>query len=468
MSERKTKLQFPPEFFKREERSGHMVGELMKRTWAAELEMLAHVDEICQKYGLTYYAYWGTLLGAVRHNGFIPWDDDLDIAMRREDYNKFLEVAPKELPAGYQILNNYVQEWDNSITKISNSKKIDFGADYMERFHNCPFAVGIDIFPLDYIPRDEQAASEQKELLTFIGNITSVVVGRKEEAAAGASVEELAEYDQVLAESLADLEQVCGIRFDYSRSILQQLNILFDQISGMFTADESDEITNYYKYLINGYVLDKRCFEAVVRIPFENIMISTPIGYDIVLKKAYGNYMVPRKYTPAHGEIYFREQIVVLADILDERYQDRVKYEENKKFRDSIDRMKNHNGKKRKLILMCNDTLEIITNDGVIIEKLRNVFMQFEKKQNVLLWWKPSKIASNEVRELEKVMPEMLEEYRKLIREYEEKRWGVLDNGISMEEAMELCDAYYGDDNRIAKAFQDDGKPVMIINYKMF
>lgn len=465
MSECKTKLQFPPEFFKREERSGHMVGELMKRTWAAELEMLAHVDEICQKYGLTYYAYWGTLLGAVRHNGFIPWDDDLDIAMRREDYNKFLEVAPKELPEGYQILNNYVQEWDNSITKISNSKKIDFGADYMERFHNCPFAVGIDIFPLDYIPRDAQAASEQKELLTFIGNITSVVVGRKEEAEAGATAEELAEYDQVLAESLADLEQICGVRFDYSRSILQQLNILFDQISGMFTADESDEITVMVKYLKRGYSLRLDLFKETKRIPFENMTIPVPNGYDEILRKSYKDYMTPRKILSSHGELYLREQLELLANILDNRANQELTELEGGQILENVYEQVNRDGKKRKMVLFCNNTFNVLMNDSKATKKIRCVLEEFKDNPEILLLWRRSKIDVSQMTILEKLMPQVVKEYRELVRDYREESWGILDEGLPLIKLLEICDAYYGDDNEEARAVYGVGKPVMIVNY---
>lgn len=77
----------------------------MKHAWAAELEVLSEVDRICKKYNIQYYADWGTLLATVRHEGFIPWDDDLDIVMKREDYKRFLEVAPKELPEGYSVYN---------------------------------------------------------------------------------------------------------------------------------------------------------------------------------------------------------------------------------------------------------------------------------------------------------------------------------------------------------------------------
>ena len=63
------------------------------------------VAEICNRHNIQYFADYGTLLGAVRHKGFIPWDDDIDISMFRSDYERFLKIAPAELPSGWQILN---------------------------------------------------------------------------------------------------------------------------------------------------------------------------------------------------------------------------------------------------------------------------------------------------------------------------------------------------------------------------
>ena len=78
---------------------------MIKRAWATELDVLDEVDRICRKYNITYYAEWGTLLGAIRHAGYVPWDDDLDIVMKREDYKKFLEVAPDEMLQEYSVYN---------------------------------------------------------------------------------------------------------------------------------------------------------------------------------------------------------------------------------------------------------------------------------------------------------------------------------------------------------------------------
>ena len=91
-------MEFPKEFFWDEVREGFYIPAMMKRAWAAELEILVEIDKICEKHKLRYFIDYGNLLGAIRHKGFIPWDDDIDIMMMRKDYEIFAEVADAELP----------------------------------------------------------------------------------------------------------------------------------------------------------------------------------------------------------------------------------------------------------------------------------------------------------------------------------------------------------------------------------
>ena len=468
MSNIVTKLQFSPEFFEREERSGHMVGELMKRTWAAELEMLAHVDEICRKYGLTYYVFYGTLLGAVRHGGFVPWDDDMDIAMKREDYNKFLEVALVELPEDYVILNNYMEEWDNSITKISNSRKFDFSDDYMKRFHNCPFAVGIDIFPLDYIPKNAEEVEQYKWILEFIGNITAVVTGRNEEAKAGVTQETLSEYDKIIAENLVELEHICGVKFDNERILLQQLYILYDQVAGLYVGEDCDELTNVPKFLQRGYALKKEWLQNVEYVKFENVQVPVACGYDEILKKSYKNYMVPKKYSSTHGELYFKDQLVVLCDILDARAKEIMDEEEESNFLRSLrTKAQKDDGTKRKIIMFSHNTFELLAHDGTAIKKIRYALNVFNENKDILVLWRLSRMDASQMDELVKIVPQMIGEYRELVKEVEAYSNVILDKGIKLERVSEVCDAYYGDENDISKLFQTIGKPVMIEDYRI-
>ena len=91
------------DFFRDEVRNGFYIPTAIKQAWAATLDVLENIDKICTKHGIRYFADWGTALGAVRHGGYVPWDDDLDICMLRDDYEKFRQVADEELPDNYVI-----------------------------------------------------------------------------------------------------------------------------------------------------------------------------------------------------------------------------------------------------------------------------------------------------------------------------------------------------------------------------
>ena len=142
-------MQFPDSFFEDEVRDGFFVPGLMKRAWAAQMEILADVDKVCKKYNIRWFADRGTLLGAVRHKGYIPWDDDLDICMLRDDYIRFFAVAEKELPSNYYIPKE--READHRmLTTIFNSNTMPSDKDHLKKYHEFPLCAAIDVFVLDY------------------------------------------------------------------------------------------------------------------------------------------------------------------------------------------------------------------------------------------------------------------------------------------------------------------------------
>ena len=109
-----------------------------------ELSLLEKYIEICTKHNLRYYALGGTLLGAIRHKGFIPWDDDMDLGMPRKDYEKFLEICQNELPSNV-ILRIHDDNLGNT-SIMDTSLQIEFGGVVCSPF--------IDVFPLDGYPSD--------------------------------------------------------------------------------------------------------------------------------------------------------------------------------------------------------------------------------------------------------------------------------------------------------------------------
>ena len=92
-------------FFEEEIRGGVKVDSMKKRVWAVQLKLLDEVERICGKYGLRYFADSGTLIGAVRERGYIPWDDDMDVEMPHEDYLKMLSILPQHLPSWLSLQN---------------------------------------------------------------------------------------------------------------------------------------------------------------------------------------------------------------------------------------------------------------------------------------------------------------------------------------------------------------------------
>lgn len=122
--------------------------EIMRRIQLIELDMLREFDRICRKYGLKYVLYSGTLLGAVRHGGFIPWDDDIDVAMLYEDYVKFIEIAPGELDSEKFFLKTQKTDKDCNITFIQLKRNNTVYCREMRDGFNTHPGVFIDILPL--------------------------------------------------------------------------------------------------------------------------------------------------------------------------------------------------------------------------------------------------------------------------------------------------------------------------------
>lgn len=294
-------MEFPRSYFEDEVRDGFYVFSLMKRAWAAQLEVLEDIDKVCKKYNIQYFADWGTLLGAIRHGGFIPWDDDMDICMKREDYNKFLEVAPKEMEEYYHFLNydKFLEadlECHDQLTRVYSGHRVRLDQTYMKKFHGLPYVVGMDIFPLDYLPPTEK---EDKLVCKEVSVIATLA----------RTIQDMDKEEQ--EDYLREIEKIYDIKFDRKRSLSAQLHILADKLGSRYKEKDAKYITSIFMHTINGYKVPKECYKEAIWIPFENIEIPVPIGYHEVLKAQYGNYMEMVRGGGAHEYPFYKRQQVI-------------------------------------------------------------------------------------------------------------------------------------------------------------
>lgn len=295
-------MKFEEEYFRGEEREGFFVEEMMKRAWAAQLVVLQEIDRICKKHNILYFADGGTLIGAVRHKGFIPWDDDLDIEMKRSEYQRFLEIASKELPEGFYLHTSENKEgYPNTFARIVNSHEISFDKERMEKFYGCPYIVGVDIFPMDTVPRNKEEEELQCQLMIILrGALTQYNTGGEQ-----------------LEEVLKQVETFLNVKIDREKNIRKQILMLMDRISQLYRENEGDEVAWMVSFPTNRYRrLKREWYREAVWLPFETTFIPVPIEYHKVLTMMYGDYMTPIREVN-HQYPFYKGQEKVLQEYLE-------------------------------------------------------------------------------------------------------------------------------------------------------
>ena len=129
--------------------------EQLKKIRSIELDLYHQLARICEKYNLTFVTGFGTTLGAIRHKGFIPWDDDMDFLMPRKDYEKLIEVAESELEYPYKLLEPRLTDgYVMSFAKLERDDSTFVEAADKHFTYHC--GIYIDIFPMDYWPQEEK------------------------------------------------------------------------------------------------------------------------------------------------------------------------------------------------------------------------------------------------------------------------------------------------------------------------
>ena len=301
-------MEFEREFFYDEVKDGFYIPGIMKRAWAAELKILRLIDEICKKYGIPYFAYGGTLLGAVRDRDFIPWDDDIDICMFREDFHRFSRIIQDELPEGLSFTSLDIDpELCNFVAGVgTTNRKIHYKVG--TEVYEFPYPLAVDIFVLDELsvnPEDESFRIKVLEM--FMVMISEMLHGK--------------EKTQVFQKELQKIERLLQIRFDQDRPLKSQLYQLMDKVFQEFNGEGGDKVVFFPYYLSGDIVYSKSAFKKSLDIPFCNSYVSAPQDYDGVLRDVFGDYRKKVKAGGAHNYPFYRKNELELQESLKGRWQ---------------------------------------------------------------------------------------------------------------------------------------------------
>lgn len=167
----KLNLEIPHGFLDEEVRSGYVVTSDMKAIWAVELDLLAELDKMCRNYNLRYCVAAGTLLGAIRHRGFIPWDDDIDIYMLRKDYDQLMILA-NQFTFPYFLQSTYTEKkLYRPHAQLRNSNTTGYIDE--DKYRDINKGIFIDIFPLDGVSELEEENRKQRKIYDRYNRILS-------------------------------------------------------------------------------------------------------------------------------------------------------------------------------------------------------------------------------------------------------------------------------------------------------
>lgn len=279
------------DFLKPETRCDFFVSEKRKKVWQVELDILEDFIHICQRHNLKYFLFAGSLLGAVRHQGIIPWDDDIDVGMPREDYEKFLRVAPGELQEQHVLANHDNTEgFYSCFSKILNKNTAALEEIYWKYGFSHLQGIFLDVFPFDNVPDSKIGKRLHHYRIQFA---RALLLMKK-----GHHVDEK-KYGKLVTAAFYGIGKIV------SRISMEKLsNFHRKVITGYNKRD-----TKLFSFVADGHMPNIYCLkewvEELVDAPFEYLTVKIPKESDAYLTSHFGNWHKFVRGGSCHNGIFF-------------------------------------------------------------------------------------------------------------------------------------------------------------------
>lgn len=254
--------------------------EILKKLQNIELNILKEFDEICSSHNIDYFLVGGSAIGVVRHQGFIPWDDDIDVGMSRKDYDKFLKIAEELYSEKYTIVNND----HNPLFPLMNTRWSLKGTEYKtEDLKDIPgeFGIFLDIFCFDNIPDDDKSMRKQGTRAWLYGKFL-VLSGVKKP---------VLYYYGLTAKIL----NVIFLLAHHTLKLFHLNSRFFYEKAFRYAIKYKDMDTKRFAYMFDPQrytsIINKSDVYPTRRMKFESIEVSVPCHIERYLKTRYGDYM---------------------------------------------------------------------------------------------------------------------------------------------------------------------------------
>lgn len=260
--------------------TGDYEPEVLEKLHALLTEMLGDFQMVCDKYGLEYFALYGTAIGAVRHKGFIPWDDDLDIGMERHDFEKFMEVAEKELGGSYRVASARTDPlYTSTVVKLQLKDTIFIsGISRDMDFEQCVF---IDIFPLDAVAPTRTDAARQLHKTVFFDRLMYL----------RGTAYPIIPYNGLKGEAA---QAVCS----FAHFLLKLFHVspkflfrCFEKEAERYNSGKCTYLAVFGLPTALRYVFKRESMYPLKEVPFETGVIHLASNNDATLRMEYGDYM---------------------------------------------------------------------------------------------------------------------------------------------------------------------------------